>query len=55
MRYGDAGPGPKGSVLTVEFELDGLELVAMNGGPHFQLTDAISLSVDCKTQEEVDR
>ncbi len=53
-RYGAAGPGPKGSVMTVEFRLDGQEFVAMNGGPHFRFTDGISLSVDCKTQREVD-
>ena len=52
--YGEAGPGPKGSVLTVVFELDGQELIALNGGPHFKFTEAISLSVDCKTQDEVD-
>jgi predicted 3-demethylubiquinone-9 3-methyltransferase (glyoxalase superfamily) len=54
-RYGEAGPGPEGSVMTVTFELDGLEIIALNGGPEFQFTEAISLSVDCKTQEEVDR
>jgi predicted 3-demethylubiquinone-9 3-methyltransferase (glyoxalase superfamily) len=53
-RYGDAGPGVKGSVMVVVFKLDGQELAAMNGGPHFKLTDGISLSVDCKTQKEVD-
>src|SRR5256885_1153325 len=54
-RYGEAGPGPKGSVMTVEFELDGQRMIALNGGPHFKFTEAISLSVDCKDQEEVDR
>jgi predicted 3-demethylubiquinone-9 3-methyltransferase (glyoxalase superfamily) len=53
-RYGEAGQGPKGSVMTVAFELDGQELVALNGGSHFKFTDGMSLSVDCKTQEEVD-
>jgi len=53
-RYGDAGPGPKGSVMTVEFELDGQPFIALNGGPQFKFTEAISLSVDCKTQKEVD-
>ncbi len=53
-RYGEGGPGPKGSVMTVEFELDGLPMIALNGGPHFKFTEAISLSVACKTQEEVD-
>jgi predicted 3-demethylubiquinone-9 3-methyltransferase (glyoxalase superfamily) len=54
-RYGDAGPGPKGSVMTVAFELDGQEIIALNGGPQFQFNEAVSLSVDCQTQEEVDR
>ncbi len=54
-RYGDAGPGPKGSVMTVQFQLDGLEVIALNGGPIYKLTEAFSLSVDCKTQDEVDR
>jgi len=53
-RYGDAGPGPKGGVMTVVFQLDGQELVALNGGPHFKFTDGMSLAVDCKTQKEVD-
>jgi predicted 3-demethylubiquinone-9 3-methyltransferase (glyoxalase superfamily) len=53
-RYGDAGPGPKGSVMTVNFVLDGQELVALNGGPHFKFTEAISLVVNCETQQEVD-
>ena len=54
LRYGDAGPGPKGSVMTVEFELDGQEFVALNGGPRFTFNEAISLVVNCDTQEEVD-
>jgi predicted 3-demethylubiquinone-9 3-methyltransferase (glyoxalase superfamily) len=53
-RYGEAGPGPKGSVMTVEFELDGQKFIALNGGPHFKFTEAISFSVYCKTQDEVD-
>ena len=53
-RYGEAGPGPKGTVMTATFELDGQEFIALNGGPHFKFTEAISFSVDCKTQEEVD-
>jgi predicted 3-demethylubiquinone-9 3-methyltransferase (glyoxalase superfamily) len=53
-RYGDAGPGPKGSVMTVEFELDGQRIIALNGGPQFKFTEAISLVVDCKDQKEVD-
>jgi predicted 3-demethylubiquinone-9 3-methyltransferase (glyoxalase superfamily) len=53
-RYGDAGPGPKGSVMTVTFELEGQEFMALNGGPHFKFTEATSFFVKCKTQEEVD-
>jgi predicted 3-demethylubiquinone-9 3-methyltransferase (glyoxalase superfamily) len=53
--YGAAGPGPKGSVMTVEFELDGQPMVALNGGPQFKFNEALSLSVSCKTQKEVDR
>ena len=53
-RYGEAGPGPKGSAMTVVFQLDGQEFIALNGGPHFKFTEAISFSVDCKTQQEVD-
>ncbi|WP_436735820.1 VOC family protein [Streptomyces sp. BBFR102] len=54
-RYTDAGPGEPGSVVTVAFQLAGQEFVAINGGPEFTFTEAISLSVDCETQEEVDR
>ena len=54
VRYGDAGPGPKGSVMTVEFELDGQKFVGLNGGPIFKFTEAISLAVTCDSQEEVD-
>jgi predicted 3-demethylubiquinone-9 3-methyltransferase (glyoxalase superfamily) len=53
-RYSDAGPGPKGSVMTMTFQLEGQEFVALNGGPHFKFTPAISLFVNCETQEEVD-
>jgi predicted 3-demethylubiquinone-9 3-methyltransferase (glyoxalase superfamily) len=53
-RYGDAGPGPKGSVLTVTFQLEGQEFVALNGGPIYKFTPAVSLYVDCESQEEVD-
>jgi len=53
-RWGDAGPGPKGSVLTVLFQLEGEDFMALNGGPQFKFTPAISLMVDCKTQGEVD-
>jgi predicted 3-demethylubiquinone-9 3-methyltransferase (glyoxalase superfamily) len=52
--YGEAGPGTKGSVLTVSFQLEGLEFVALNGGPHYKFTPAFSLYVDCETQVEVD-
>jgi predicted 3-demethylubiquinone-9 3-methyltransferase (glyoxalase superfamily) len=54
-RYGEAGPGPKGTVMIAVFELDGQEFTALNGGPRFTFTEAISFSVSCKTQEEVDR
>lgn len=54
MRYGEAGPGPKGSVLAVTFELEGQEFIALNGGPQFQFTPAISMFVKCQTQAEVD-
>jgi len=53
-RYGEAGPGPAGTVMTVTFQLEGQEFIALNGGPQFKFTEAISFSVDCKTQEEVD-
>ena len=53
-RYGDAGPGPKGSVMTASFELEGQPFTALNGGPHFKFTEAVSFFVNCETQEEVD-
>lgn len=53
-RYGEAGPGPKGSVMTVVFELEGQQFIALNGGPHFKFTESISFVVNCKTQAEVD-
>jgi predicted 3-demethylubiquinone-9 3-methyltransferase (glyoxalase superfamily) len=53
-RYGDAGPGPKGSAMTVEFELEGQRFVGLNGGPQYKFTPAISFTVDCKSQAEVD-
>ena len=53
-RYGEAGPGPKGSVMGIAFQLEGQEFYALNGGPHFKFTPAISLFVNCETQEEVD-
>jgi len=54
-RYGDAGPGPKGSVMIVNFQLEGQKFIALNGGPHFSFTPAVSLFVNCESQEEVDR
>jgi predicted 3-demethylubiquinone-9 3-methyltransferase (glyoxalase superfamily) len=54
-RYGDAGPGPKGSVMTASFELEGQQFTALNGGPQFKFTEAVSFVVSCETQEEVDR
>jgi predicted 3-demethylubiquinone-9 3-methyltransferase (glyoxalase superfamily) len=54
LRCGDAGPGPKGSVLTIAFQLDGQEFTALNGGPQFKFTEAISQVVHCDTQQEVD-
>jgi predicted 3-demethylubiquinone-9 3-methyltransferase (glyoxalase superfamily) len=53
-RYGDAGPGPKGTVLTVAFELDGQKFTALNGGPQFKFTEAVSFVVNCETQQEID-
>jgi predicted 3-demethylubiquinone-9 3-methyltransferase (glyoxalase superfamily) len=53
-RYGEVGPGRAGTVLTMAFELDGQEFVALNGGPHFTFSPAMSLVVNCETQEEVD-
>jgi predicted 3-demethylubiquinone-9 3-methyltransferase (glyoxalase superfamily) len=54
MRYGDAGPGPKGTVMSATFQLEGQDFMALNGGPHFHFTPAISLFVNCETQQEVD-
>ncbi len=53
-RYGEAGPGPKGTVMTATFQLAGQEFMALNGGPEFTFTEAISFFVDCESQEEVD-
>jgi len=53
-RYGEAGPGPKGTVMTAEFQLEGQEFVTLNAGPRFKFTEAISFVVNCETQEEVD-
>jgi len=53
-RYGEGGPGHKGSVMTVAFELDGQDFVALNGGPVFKFTEAVSFVVNCESQKEVD-
>ena len=53
-RYGEGGPGPKGSVMSAEFQLDGQNFYALNGGPRFTFSSAISLFINCETQEEVD-
>ncbi len=53
-RYGEAGPGPKGTVMSVTFQLDGQEFFALNGGPQFTFSPAISFFVNCETQQEVD-
>jgi predicted 3-demethylubiquinone-9 3-methyltransferase (glyoxalase superfamily) len=53
-RYGEAGPRPAGSVMTVSFELDGQRFLALNGGPQLTFNEAVSFQVDCRSQEEVD-
>jgi predicted 3-demethylubiquinone-9 3-methyltransferase (glyoxalase superfamily) len=53
-RYGSAGPRPEGTVMTVDFELDGQEFVALNGGPDFTFNEAVSFQVYCESQDEVD-
>jgi predicted 3-demethylubiquinone-9 3-methyltransferase (glyoxalase superfamily) len=53
-RYGSAGPRPEGTVMTVSFELDGQKFVALNGGPEFTFSEAVSFLVNCATQDEVD-
>jgi predicted 3-demethylubiquinone-9 3-methyltransferase (glyoxalase superfamily) len=53
-RYGEGGPGEKGSVMTVSFELEGQKFVGLNGGPHYKFTPAISFYISCQTQDEVD-
>jgi predicted 3-demethylubiquinone-9 3-methyltransferase (glyoxalase superfamily) len=53
-RYPEDSPGPAGTVMTVSFELEGQEFVALNGGPHYTFTPAVSFLIDCKTQAEVD-
>jgi predicted 3-demethylubiquinone-9 3-methyltransferase (glyoxalase superfamily) len=55
VRYTETGPGPAGKVLTVNFELDGREFTALNGGPQFKFSEAISFVVSCETQAEIDR
>lgn len=52
--YGDDGPMPKGSVLTIQFTIDGLRFLALNGGPHFQFSEAVSFVINCMTQAEID-
>jgi predicted 3-demethylubiquinone-9 3-methyltransferase (glyoxalase superfamily) len=54
IRYGDAGPGPKGDVMSASFELEGQQFTALNGGPRFRFSEAISFVVSCGTQAEVD-
>jgi predicted 3-demethylubiquinone-9 3-methyltransferase (glyoxalase superfamily) len=54
-RYGDTGPGPKGSVMVASFELDGQPFKALNGGPHFKFNEAVSFLVNCEDQAEIDR
>jgi len=53
-RYGEGGPGPAGTVMSDTFELDGQEFIALNGGPHFKFTPAVSFFVNCETQQEID-
>ncbi|HUS20069.1 MAG TPA: VOC family protein, partial [Terriglobales bacterium] len=53
-RYGEAGPGPQGTVMSATFQLEGQDFYALNGGPHFKFTEAVSLFVNCETQAEVD-
>jgi predicted 3-demethylubiquinone-9 3-methyltransferase (glyoxalase superfamily) len=53
-RYGETGPGPAGTVMTISFQLEGREFIALNGGPHFKFTEAISFSISSETQEEID-
>src|ERR1700688_4515007 len=53
-RYGEHGPGPKGSVMIATFQIDGQQFIALNGGPQFKFSPAISFVVNCETQEEVD-
>jgi predicted 3-demethylubiquinone-9 3-methyltransferase (glyoxalase superfamily) len=54
VRYGEAGPGPAGSIMTIKFQIHGQEFVALNGGPPFKFTEATAFIVNCETQKEVD-
>jgi predicted 3-demethylubiquinone-9 3-methyltransferase (glyoxalase superfamily) len=54
VRYGEAGPGPRGTVMTVSFEINGQQFTALNGGPQFRFSEAISFVVNCETQAEID-
>ena len=54
LRYGENAPMPAGTVLTATFEIEGMRFIALNGGPHFKFNEAISLSIDCQSQAEVD-
>ena len=54
LRYGEGAPMPAGTVLTATFEIEGVSFIALNGGPHFKFNEAISLSIDCQSQAEVD-
>ena len=54
-RWGDTGPGPKGGVLTILFEIEGQTFLALNGGPQFKFSEAVSMVVNCKSQKEIDR
>ena len=53
--YGSAGPRPEGTVMTVDFELDGQKFLALNGGPEYRFSEAVSFQVSCESQEDVDR
>lgn len=55
LQYGDAGPGPKGTIMSVNFQLEGQDFIALNGGPQFKFSPAISFFIKCETQAEVDR
>ncbi len=54
VRYGKAGPGPEGTVMTARFQIEGQEFVALNGGPQFKFSEAISFVINCENQEEID-